>query len=174
VQHVLSFALDPGVQFVIVFELAELMSLGAANKLLKSLEEPPPGYHFLLLSETEDALLPTIVSRCIITRIEGAADASRWQSLLQLFSTLPDNALEIFSRDFDRVVPTEFETRGLLDTLLAHWQEQYHAAVAAHDETKAAHAQHIQLLLSDFIARPPMPGSSKLMWRTLLLQCMAS
>ncbi len=35
-----------------------------ANALLKTLEEPRPGVHFLLLSERPDRLLPTIRSRC--------------------------------------------------------------------------------------------------------------
>jgi DNA polymerase-3 subunit delta' len=36
----------------------------AANALLKTLEEPRPGVHFLLLSERPDRLLTTIRSRC--------------------------------------------------------------------------------------------------------------
>jgi DNA polymerase-3 subunit delta' len=36
----------------------------AANALLKSLEEPRPGIHFILLAERPDRLLPTIRSRC--------------------------------------------------------------------------------------------------------------
>ncbi len=36
----------------------------AANALLKSLEEPRPGIHFLLLAERPDRLLATIRSRC--------------------------------------------------------------------------------------------------------------
>jgi DNA polymerase-3 subunit delta' len=35
-----------------------------ANALLKTLEEPRPGVHFVLLSERPDRLLPTIRSRC--------------------------------------------------------------------------------------------------------------
>jgi DNA polymerase-3 subunit delta' len=36
----------------------------AANALLKSLEEPRPNIHFILLAERPDRLLPTIRSRC--------------------------------------------------------------------------------------------------------------
>lgn len=36
----------------------------AANALLKTLEEPRPGVHFVLSSERPDRLLPTIRSRC--------------------------------------------------------------------------------------------------------------
>ena len=49
---------------VIIFDGAELMSDEAANALLKTLEEPPPQVLILLLTANEDALLPTILSRC--------------------------------------------------------------------------------------------------------------
>jgi DNA polymerase III delta' subunit len=48
----------------VVFSDAERMNNEAANKLLKTLEEPPPRSIFLLLSNQPEALLPTIASRC--------------------------------------------------------------------------------------------------------------
>ncbi|MGE5638913.1 MAG: DNA polymerase III subunit delta' [Clostridia bacterium] len=44
---------------------AEDMNANAANALLKSLEEPPPGAMFLLVSHRPARLLPTIRSRCV-------------------------------------------------------------------------------------------------------------
>ena len=49
---------------VVVVDGAELMNTAAANALLKTLEEPPPESLLLLLTANEDALLPTIRSRC--------------------------------------------------------------------------------------------------------------
>lgn len=49
---------------VIIIDGAEHMSDGAANSLLKTLEEPPPNTVFLLLAIDEGSLLPTIRSRC--------------------------------------------------------------------------------------------------------------
>jgi DNA polymerase-3 subunit delta' len=48
---------------VFVVRRAEELSQAAANALLKTLEEPGPRTHFVLLSATADALLPTIRSR---------------------------------------------------------------------------------------------------------------
>jgi DNA polymerase III subunit delta' len=47
-----------------VIDEAERLQTAAANKLLKSLEEPPAHVVFLLVSSEPDRLLPTIVSRC--------------------------------------------------------------------------------------------------------------
>src|SRR5207248_712452 len=56
---------------VIVVTEADRMNEPAANKLLKTLEEPPARTHFVLLSESPDELLPTVRSRC--QRIDFAA-----------------------------------------------------------------------------------------------------
>jgi DNA polymerase-3 subunit delta' len=49
---------------VVMIYLAEEMNAAAANALLKSLEEPPPGTYFLLASHRLHLLRPTVVSRC--------------------------------------------------------------------------------------------------------------
>lgn len=49
---------------VVVLDGAEKMNQEAANAFLKTLEEPPPGNLFVLLSSQPSMLLPTILSRC--------------------------------------------------------------------------------------------------------------
>ena len=52
---------------VVIFDGAETLAAGQsepANALLKTLEEPPPQVLVLLLTTNEDAILPTIRSRC--------------------------------------------------------------------------------------------------------------
>ena len=53
-----------GSRSVVIFDGAESMSDEAANALLKTLEEPPDQVMILLLAHDEDALLPTVRSRC--------------------------------------------------------------------------------------------------------------
>jgi DNA polymerase-3 subunit delta' len=49
---------------VFIFDEAERMSEEASNALLKTLEEPPPNVLLVLTTTREEALLPTIRSRC--------------------------------------------------------------------------------------------------------------
>jgi len=49
---------------VVIIEEAHLMNSEAQNALLKSLEEPPEGVIFILITPYEERLLPTIISRC--------------------------------------------------------------------------------------------------------------
>ncbi len=66
-------------RFVLV-KPAEAMADAAANALLKTLEEPPAGTFFVLVTATSGALLPTIRSRCQSVRLGPvpAADIERW------------------------------------------------------------------------------------------------
>lgn len=50
---------------VAVIRDADRLQPQAANAFLKTLEEPPPGCHIFLLTSLPDAVLETIVSRCI-------------------------------------------------------------------------------------------------------------
>lgn len=49
---------------VYIIDDAELMSVEAANCILKTLEEPPSHVVIILLTTQENLLLPTVVSRC--------------------------------------------------------------------------------------------------------------
>jgi DNA polymerase-3 subunit delta' len=58
-----AFAPHEGRAKVFIVRRAEELSQSAANALLKTLEEPGPRTHFILLSSQPEALLPTILSR---------------------------------------------------------------------------------------------------------------
>ena len=49
---------------LILIEDAHLMGVESQNALLKSLEEPPEGVIFILITDNQNLLLPTIKSRC--------------------------------------------------------------------------------------------------------------
>jgi DNA polymerase III subunit delta' len=59
----------------IVIDAADDMERGAANALLKSLEEPPAGTVFFLVSHMPGRLLPTIRSRCRLLRFNPLGEA---------------------------------------------------------------------------------------------------
>ncbi len=60
---------------VVIIERAEKMNPSAQNALLKTLEEPLAGTVFLLLSESPELLLPTIVSRCRALKLHPWPDS---------------------------------------------------------------------------------------------------
>lgn len=58
----------------VIIDSIDEFEKSASNALLKSLEEPPDGSHFLLISHSSDRLLPTIRSRCQILHFDRLTD----------------------------------------------------------------------------------------------------
>ncbi|HEY8901196.1 MAG TPA: AAA family ATPase [Chthoniobacterales bacterium] len=62
-----------GLRKVAIIHEADRLQPQAANAFLKTLEEPPAGSHLFLTSSSPDALLETILSRCIVVQIQAGA-----------------------------------------------------------------------------------------------------
>ncbi len=75
-----TLAVEPGRARIFIVEPAERMGTAAANALLKTLEEPVPGTHMLLVSHNPDRLPITIRSRCrpLNFRVPPAGEAAAW------------------------------------------------------------------------------------------------
>ncbi|HEU4650010.1 MAG TPA: DNA polymerase III subunit delta' [Croceibacterium sp.] len=103
-----------GSRRVIVVDPADDLEKGAANALLKSLEEPPAGSYFLLVVHRLGRLLPTIRSRCrllqfpriaaveidaILQREAPQADAAMREAAIAAAGGSPGAALEFVELD---------------------------------------------------------------------------
>jgi DNA polymerase-3 subunit delta' len=60
---------------VVIFDDADLLETHAQNALLKTLEEPPSGSWFVLVTAQPDRLLPTVRSRCPALRFGPVPEA---------------------------------------------------------------------------------------------------
>ncbi|PLK25866.1 AAA family ATPase [Novosphingobium sp. TH158] len=74
-QHRLVTRPTLGPRRAVIFDPADDLEKSASNALLKSLEEPPVGTFFLLVTHRPARLLPTIRSRCRILRFPALTDA---------------------------------------------------------------------------------------------------
>ncbi|MBT4513178.1 MAG: DNA polymerase III subunit delta' [Chloroflexi bacterium] len=82
---------------VIIIDGADHMSDGAANSLLKTLEEPPSNTVFVLLAIDEALLLQTILSRCRkFDLLPMTVDIAR-QALIEQYGIQPERA-ELLAR----------------------------------------------------------------------------
>ncbi len=68
---------------VYIADEAEKMNQQAQNALLKTLEEPPSYVVILLLTTNADALLPTVLSRCVRLNLKAVDDARIRAYLMQ-------------------------------------------------------------------------------------------
>jgi DNA polymerase III subunit delta' len=77
---------------VFVVEGAGTMNDQAANRMLKTLEEPPAFAHLILLAEHREDVLPTIASRCQLVRFDPLPSELVEQRLAAVHGQAPDTA----------------------------------------------------------------------------------
>lgn len=73
---------------------AEKMNIQAQNALLKTLEEPPAYGIIILLTSNLNALLPTILSRCVVLNMRPVSDALVKKFLMEEM-TIPDYKADV-------------------------------------------------------------------------------
>lgn len=73
---------------------AEKMTVQAQNAILKTLEEPPEYAVILLLTTNVNALLPTILSRCVVLNMKPVADELIKKYLMEQLQ-VPDYKAEV-------------------------------------------------------------------------------
>lgn len=166
------YALDDDQEFFFVLERAETLNRSSANKLLKIFEEPPRGYHFILLTPNEDALLPTIKSRCAITRLEQNLNSNELHPLLAYFvhPIKHDDPFD-FEAELKKYHFMPSESISLAHELLTHYAQKIQSFHTSQDGTQDEYLmnQNIIKFLQDKLKKPPQSGSSTLFWKNLFL-----
>jgi DNA polymerase-3 subunit delta' len=153
--------LDPNEHMFFIIQHADALNPTCSNKLLKPMEEPPTGYHFILLTENKDILLPTIKSRCIERTIFQNNQQQEKSPLLLVFTQGVTNPID-FLKILDESNIDEYATKQTIIQLYEYCSTQY---------TKDASQENLSRLkmLEKAIKKLPMPGSSKLFWKNLFL-----
>ncbi len=83
---------------IVIIWLAEKMNTPAANKLLKIIEEPPERTFFFLVSENNEQILPTILSRTQLVKVRRISDEEMATALEQRHSISRESAQKISHR----------------------------------------------------------------------------
>lgn len=83
VVHEVSLKPVEGKRIIFIVEQAEAFNDSSANAFLKTLEEPPPYAHIILLATSFEAVLPTIASRCQVVRFRRIAPHTAEEVLSQ-------------------------------------------------------------------------------------------
>lgn len=135
---------------IVVIDSADDLERGAANALLKSLEEPPAGMVFLLVSHAPARLLPTIRSRCRTLRFDSLPDAAMHAVLRAQAPDLSANEIEALARASAGSPGRALRYTGLG---LADMEKALHA-LAAHGDADNRERLALVKQLSSKSARP--------------------
>lgn len=164
----ISYACADDQPFFIILQKADLLTHLCANSLLKSLEEPPTGYHFILLAEREDQILPTIHSRCVVKQFKDKTELADQSPLFTFFTMKNANPLH-FLQIVEKENLSDRQAFQLIETIIEFWQTKYQTALHNNDQEKAARVEQKLILLTAALEKPPMPGSAKLFLKNLFL-----
>lgn len=171
IKRTIAFELEDEQQYFIIIEHAHLLTPACANSLLKVLEEPPRGYHFILLSQSLDALLPTIQSRCFIATIATHSNDTFVHDIAYaLTAQKPPSAFD-FLQMLEKSAPDEVTSATLIEQILAYWLEKYKISAEESNNEQQKKASLMIGVLQKGLLQPPMPGSSKIFWKNVFLHC---
>lgn len=163
IQEHVAFSLPDDQLVFFIIQKAEFLTQQCANSLLKIIEEPPRGYHFILCAQRKELILPTIISRCIIRSFGNQDNLQPHKTLYSYFTAATCQNPSAFLKEIQSSTITEYESLELADQLLAYWIDQYMRAASPNIDKKIK-------LFKQALLTAPMPGSSKLFWKNLFLQ----
>lgn len=147
-----------GVARAVIIDPAERLTLGAANALLKTLEEPPPSTFFFLITPNANELLITIRSRCQVYHftplsLEAIRDLGIEDELVARWSQ--GSVGRALQADPSEIVETRNRVLGFLETALngeaAQLAELIGARLASSREEFRELARAGCLLVSDLM-----------------------
>lgn len=115
---------------VAIIVSADQMLDDAQSALLKSIEEPPPGAHFILTSSDASRILPTVRSRCQIIRFspaDSAVIAERLRREKGVDSEGADEVAELCGGGWGTALRlAEDAAQEWRRTAMAFWEKAFH------------------------------------------------
>jgi len=171
VLHAMQFVTEENSCSIIVCTNAEMLLPAAANRLLKSMEEPNPGWHVILCVENERLLPSTLRSRCIVYHLPGTQNIVAQKSLPMFVTCLFECtnitvAMAQFQLLREHCAGSAARTALYLDVLLLHWKKKREGA----DSLQIQKADAVIHVICTAYRQLPMPGGEMLFWRLLLLR----
>lgn len=126
-QHFANYMTYQGGKSVVIIKDAQNMLDAAANSILKIIEEPPAGVHFILTAPNGDALLTTIISRCTWLRLGSEVEEEKKDfqvnidsdvaKILNVLATSDAECLK-FSAELKKKISRDVGTKNYLRYLL--------------------------------------------------------
>lgn len=168
----IAFKLDENQKLFFVIENADFLSDSCSNSLLKSIEEPPAGYHFILLAQRQDQIIPTIESRCIVKSFYDKYESLYENPLCKIFKSYSSCSPEYFIKIFEAQIISEKDTIKFIDIILSFWSNEYKDAIINKNNNPEILNSILKKIhvIKKAIEFSPMPGSNKIFWYNFYLQ----
>jgi len=165
----IAFQLNNYEKLFFIIQKADFLTESCSNKLLKSVEEPPEGYHFIFLSECASKILPTIRSRCTTKYFNSLTQTATESKLLALFKS-QNPSPSIFLKLLEEEKSNEQVILEIINKLLEHWVQKSKNAIQNNKYHDYEKTQYIVSQIQSLLSRTPIPSSGKIFLRNVFLQ----
>jgi DNA polymerase III gamma/tau subunit len=162
------FILEDNELFFFVIDNAENMNITTANKMLKILEEPPRGYHFILLTKNIHFIIETIRSRCYIIELNEQSSTQYNDEIYSFFTSSINNFSHFeLEKILLRKKPGHRQSLIILQELVAFFSQN----IKNNHQLSYQDSSYEKLkILTSLLHSPPKSGGSKLLWKYLFMQ----
>lgn len=164
----ISRSLMPGQKFYFIFHNADYLSHACANSLLKSIEEPPKGYHIIFLAQQLQSIISTVRSRCTLVYMQNNGLDDENSDLVSFFTKKRDEP-ELFMQTLEKTNLSEQAVTAVINQTLAYWCAASTEAIKLGMPTDDI-MQKLDCI-KHLAEKPPMPGSAKIFLKNLFLHC---
>jgi DNA polymerase-3 subunit delta' len=136
---------------VAIVDPADALNAESSNALLKTLEEPSPSLVLILVTSREEALLPTVRSRCRLVPFNTMPSAAVAKALEEVWEVPPEDAALIARLSGGRIgwAVTAWEDETVLPAREGVLEDAYRLTAAGRDERFAYAAQLAQRFSRD-------------------------
>lgn len=148
--------------FFFVLKQVDQLTPTCANSLLKKLEEPNPGYAFILTTANKSAVIKTIVSRCLLKYIPAQTTALTSNPFFECFTSRLVPPAQ-FLLMLEQQPLDEKNILLLLQELLHYWILEY-------NKNKDSALLYSIERVRYYVENPPLPGSYKIVLKQLYLE----
>jgi DNA polymerase III gamma/tau subunit len=162
----IAFSLEESEQFFFILQDADKLSPAVSNALLKSIEEPPAGYHFIFCAQRKESLLPTIQSRCIVKTFAEEYNAPLYSKMIHALTQQKDPHFFLEALQEEQI--SEDESVEIVEALLELFTQQQQQSIK--QGSLESDAEKKIAIIEQALNQPPMPGSSKVFLKNLFLQ----
>lgn len=164
------FLLDNKEKRFFIFTQAHELTSACCNRLLKTIEEPHAGYHFIFITHRPQELLPTLISRCFTQNFDLENTEHSFHEILQPFIEEKFNNPIQFTKLIDKQNIKESSTKEIIDLIFQHFHKKLKESVQESHNKSQDHYINLIVLLKKSLLQLPIQGSHKLFWKNLYLE----
>lgn len=152
-----------------IFTQAHELTAICCNRLLKTVEEPHPGYHFIFITHRPQELLQTLQSRCFIQTFQPQLNEHNYHEIIEPFIEMNLKNPNQFMKLIDKQQIKESLTKEVIDLIFEYFYKKLKESVQNNNtQDQTTYLAYLSIIKKAFL-QLPIQGSYKLFWKNIFI-----